>query len=96
MSLDEIRMKLDGIDTELSSLFCRRMALSEEIAAIKAGSGMQVHLPQREQQVVERLLAINGAAYGDELKALYQTIFSLSRARQERLIQAFSEKTPPV
>lgn len=96
MNLDEFREKLDGIDETLSKLFCSRMALSEDIARFKASSGMQIYQKQREEKVVERLLGMNGPAYGEELRALYQTIFSLSRARQEAVVRAIAEGKPTV
>lgn len=90
MNLEGYREKLDEIDAALSGLFCRRMALSEEIARLKAADGLPVYHAQREKQVTDRLTGMNDPAFENELKALYRTIFELSRARQEAIIKAIA------
>jgi chorismate mutase / prephenate dehydratase len=61
--LDEIRREIDAIDTELHDLLMRRFALSERIAAAKAGGVKsnalplaQAVKPGREAEIIRRLL----------------------------------------
>lgn len=91
MDLANLRLQLDEIDARITELFCRRMQLSAEVAESKRESGRPVYDPARER---EKLCAVHDAA-GDELGAaacaLYELIFELSRARQERLLHPVSE-----
>ena len=85
MTLESARASLDRIDLQLAGLFYERMAVIDQIAAIKAGSGQPVRNEARERQVTERLLGELGPAYQAELLDLYEKIFALSRARQQAL-----------
>lgn len=95
MTLDEARLALDRIDPEITKLFYERMAVVEQIAAIKKGSAVPVYNPEREQQVTDRLLFLFGDQYKAELLSLYERIFQLSRDRQVHLMQE-QEQQPPV
>lgn len=86
MSLEKAREALDKIDAQIADLFYQRMEVIDRIAVIKAGSGAPVHRPEREKQVTDRLLGIAGTQYQEELLALYDCIFRISRSRQEKYI----------
>ena len=47
MDLQDFRRELDEIDTELLRLFCRRMAIVEEIGVYKIKNGLPVTDPER-------------------------------------------------
>ena len=49
MELDEIRLELDRLDTELIALFERRMELSLEVAKAKRRDNLPVYQPEREK-----------------------------------------------
>lgn len=85
MTLESARLELDRIDLQLASLFYERMAVIDQIAAIKAGSGQAVRNEARERQVTDRLADALGPAYQEQLLQLYELIFALSRARQQAL-----------
>lgn len=84
MDLSRAREKLDTLDAKIASLFVERMDVIEEIAAYKSGSGIPVHDPVREQQVISRLTALTGGKYAEELESLYQGIFQISRSLQNK------------
>ena len=86
MSLEKVRETLDKIDAQIADLFYQRMEVIDRIAVIKAGSGAPVHHPEREKQVTDRLLGLTGTQYQEELLALYDCIFRISRSRQEKHI----------
>jgi len=86
MELSEIRTKLDTLDRELLALFVQRMELSGEVARCKAQHHLPVRDPQREQEILDRVRCEAGV-YGEDAVLLYETLFSLSRRRQERLLQ---------
>ncbi|MCL2740885.1 MAG: chorismate mutase [Oscillospiraceae bacterium] len=88
MGMDELRSKIDEIDDGLIRLFERRMDLSAEIAAYKRRNGIPVHDPARERGILEALTAKVGKGRGPYVAELYALIFRLSRAEQERTIDA--------
>lgn len=57
-TVEELRMELDGIDSELMRLFEKRMELADEIGAAKRAGGMPVFDPEREEQVVSTRTAL--------------------------------------
>ncbi len=83
MELVALRNEIDEIDRQLSALFVRRMALSAQIAAVKAAEGLPVFQPAREESVLAAVCANAPEALRGDLRELYRTIFALSRKRQE-------------
>ena len=84
MDLSQARGEIDGIDRELASLFVRRLEIVREVAAYKASIGMNIHQPQREKEVINRLLDQTDERFHADLTALYDRIFDISRALQAR------------
>lgn len=84
MDLSQARSEIDGIDRELASLFVRRLEIVTEVAAYKASIGMDIYQPQREKEVLGRLLDQTDVRYHADLAELYERIFDISRALQER------------
>lgn len=85
MDLTQAREKLDILDATLAKLFIQRMGIIEEIAKYKAGQGIAVHDPKREHDVILRLQDLTKEQYSEELEALYQSIFTISRGLQKKL-----------
>lgn len=92
MMLDEARKTLDELDARIAELFVRRMEVIDQIAEIKFGQQAPVYRPEREKQVTDRLVLMTGDKYEAEILALYERIFELSRARQDKLISRMREK----
>jgi len=86
MHLEEARAALDLIDAQIADLFCQRLDVVEEIAGIKAAGRLPVHQPGREEAVLRSLTANREASRQEALRALYERIFEISRARQRRLM----------
>lgn len=86
MELKDLREQLDHIDSELVSLFTRRMELSAQVAAYKKERGIPVLDAGRERQKLQDI----AEALPEELQeyglSLYSLIFELSRSRQNRLL----------
>ena len=49
MSIEELRKKIDAIDTQLVSLYRQRMAVSDEIGVYKRERGLPVYDAAREK-----------------------------------------------
>ena len=56
MDLDTLRLEINGIDEQIIKLFCRRMEIVEQVADYKIRHGLPVYHPDREQQVIARVL----------------------------------------
>lgn len=84
MELNDIRREIDKIDTELVELFCARMALSAQMADYKKANGLPISVPTREEAILRQVGEQAGAELGDYARGLYEQIFALSRAYQEK------------
>ena len=94
MDLTELRAAIDEVDGELLTLLHRRAEISRMVGAAKKDEGGPVFRPEREQEVVERLLRINRESRGEGLPdehiaRRWREIFSSSRALQRPLRAAF-------
>ena len=83
--LENLRRDIDGIDSQLVELFCRRMDVTRRVGEYKRERGVPVLDQARERQVLQN----KGELAGDELRpaviTLYQTILALSRRQQRDL-----------
>jgi len=84
MDLLQARKELDGIDRELASLFIKRLEIVKEIAAYKNTAGLEIYQPDREKEVISKLLSQTNDRHHSALTALYARIFEISRALQAR------------
>lgn len=87
--LDSLRDGIDAIDSELIPLFERRMELVRAVAEYKNTRGMAVLQPDREKQVIERAVArLSDRSYAPEAEQLMRAIMAVSRASEQRDIDA--------
>lgn len=87
MDISELRNGIDAIDSQLTSLFLQRMKLSASIAAYKKQMGLPIHVPQREQQIIETLTQNTSDTLSPYVARLYEEIFALSREYQKQLTE---------
>ena len=94
-NLEESRAALDAVDREIVRLFEQRMAISRDVAMYKIANGLPVLDRSREEQVLNsRAAMLTDSCCADSVRALYEGIMALSRAEQERLLQAAGEVQP--
>ena len=84
MDLQEIRTQLNGIDDQMLSLFCRRMALVKDVAAYKIEHHLPVLDANREQAIIDRVSQAAGEEMGCYARTLFNTLMALSRDYQEK------------
>src|SRR5262245_42817172 len=83
MGLDEWRARIDEIDRQLLRLLNQRAELSLEIGRAKRETGEPVHVPEREQGILEELDRLNpGPLAGGAIRAIWSEILSASRSLQ--------------
>jgi chorismate mutase-like protein len=70
MNLDELRSRIDAIDTEIVRLLNERASLAKQVAEVKGAAPK--FAPAREEQVIANALKANtGPFKAESLKAIY-------------------------
>ena len=82
MDLIECRERLNGIDDEIVKLFVERCRVIDAVAEVKGKTGAPVRDEARENVILTRLTGMAEAEYAEDVRALYERILELSRARQ--------------
>lgn len=91
MDIQEARVKIDSIDRQITELFCQRMQCSAAIGAYKAALGLPIHVPTREEAIIETLTRDAEPEMKEYITKLYRQIFDLSRDYQQKLTQKDEE-----
>lgn len=92
MSLEDLRQRIDTIDAQLVSLLNQRAEVSLEVGRQKADSkSARYFAPERERDLVERLMQLRGAGAMPQssLLAVYREIISASIALQKPMTVAY-------
>ena len=80
MNIEELRTKIDKIDSDILQLLDERMDFVHEIGLIKSASKESVYRPEREKEIIERLSALSkGKLNPESIKAIFQEIFAAAR-----------------
>ena len=92
-SLDTLRAELEAIDAELVEALARRFRAVMKIAAVKAGEGIPVVLPDRIALVLDRVAGLAQAQGLDPemTRRLYQLIIDEAIAIENQYIAKGSE-----
>lgn len=72
--LAQIRQAIDGVDKEIVELLNRRAQLARQAGAAKTSK--QKIRPEREEQIISRVVKSKGELPSDSLKAIYREIIS--------------------
>ena len=90
MPLDDIRIKIDEIDTQLLDLLSARADLVHEVGVIKKKEGLQIYAPDREEALLQSLSQKNkGRLPEKSIRAIYREIMSAALALEEDLKIAY-------
>jgi chorismate mutase/prephenate dehydratase len=86
--LKQCRDQIDAIDEQLLKLVNQRAQLAREIGNLKGGG--PIYRPEREAQVLRRLLEHNEGPLSDEaITAIFRSVMSNCRALEKELSVAF-------
>jgi len=84
-ALDEWRHRIDTIDEQLMRLLNSRSACAVEVGRIKRALGLPIYSPEREAQVLERVMRENpGPLEPTAVRRVFERIIDEAR-RLERL-----------
>ncbi|GAB4465946.1 MAG: prephenate dehydratase [Armatimonadaceae bacterium] len=90
MSLQDLRQKIDAIDSRLLELLSERAQVVQEVGHSKSQTSSQYFNPERERQIYERLFKNNPGPYSnDAIRAIFREIISASLAMEAPLTVAF-------
>ena len=82
MDLQELRERMNRIDSDLVKLYLERMETAGEIGAWKRENGVPVYDPARERQLMDRVAEMAGEENENGVRALFGFLISQSRTRQ--------------
>ncbi|MGR3179541.1 MAG: prephenate dehydratase [Candidatus Anammoxibacter sp.] len=80
MSIDDLRNKIDSVDSRITELLNERSVIVEKIGKEKKKHGIAVYDPSREHLVLQKIKEKNKGPLSDELLAdIYREIMACSR-----------------
>lgn len=89
-SVDGLRKKIDQIDERVVNLLNDRAVLAQRIGHTKSLSNQEVYVPQREQEILDRLVGLSrGPLPASIIRAIYREIISGCRSLEAPLKVAF-------
>ncbi|MEJ5338407.1 MAG: prephenate dehydratase [Aquificaceae bacterium] len=92
--LKNLRKKIDSIDEEILRLLNERAKLAKKAGEIKKRMGLEVHAPEREREIINRIIMLNRELYGEEFPAeavvhIYREIISACLSLEKELRIAY-------
>ena len=84
MDIQELRGKIDSIDTKLIELFTQRMEAASQIADYKKANNLPIYVPAREREILQDVAQKAGPEMANYTRVLYSMLFELSRSYQSK------------
>ncbi len=92
MNDDEIarwREQIDRIDGQLLELFNQRAHCAIEIGMVKRRLHLPIDVPEREAQVIARMITTNeGPLDGEAIERLFDAVIAESRIAEKAMLEA--------
>lgn len=86
MDIEDWRQKIDEIDEELLKLLRKRSEYCTEIGKIKTQKGLPIHSPEREKNIMEKLIKANAGPLSNEgVHRIFERIIDESRKLEKDL-----------
>ncbi len=84
--LDELREEIEEIDRDIVESIARRIYVVESIAEVKKERGMEIHDPDREKVVLERVAerAESLDVDPDDVCEVFELLMEISKKEQRR------------
>lgn len=84
MEINELRTKIDEIDSELVRLFTERMDIAAQVAEYKKQNNLPIYVPARERAILQSVAEKAGPEMANYTRVLYSMLFELSRSYQRK------------
>lgn len=85
--LAQIRDKIDEVDMVLAESLLRRLQLADEIGQLKARAGILAMSETRQTEILHKVSKQFLELHPSEIHDVWQTLFKLSIARQQQIIE---------
>jgi chorismate mutase/prephenate dehydratase len=86
VDLKKLRKEIDSIDEKIIKLLNLRARVTQDIAKIKHKSGISIYSPDREREVLKRIVRVNkGPLNYNALEAVYREIMSAALSLEKNL-----------
>lgn len=85
-TLENLRNRIDEIDSKITKLFAERMETIEKIGLLKKEENLNINQSDREQLIIKRLSKLIPSEYAAPLEDVYKTIFETSKRYQSQVI----------
>lgn len=92
MALKEVRKTIDEIDTQMKPLFLQRMECGKHVAEVKAQTGGDVFVLERELEIIEKRAGDVDTEIQEEYKTFLRHLMSLCRKYEYELLPQMQEK----
>ncbi len=90
MQIDDLRKKIDEIDSQILKLLNRRAELVIEIGRLKAEQNLDFHVPQREEEIYARLTGENlGPFPSQAVRPVFREVISACLSLEHPLRVAY-------
>ncbi len=87
MNLEGWRRHIDAIDDQLLKLLNKRVQIVLQIGQEKRARQLPIYAPERETQIIERVIASNSGPLDDQaVRRIFESILGESRRLQEEQI----------
>ena len=91
MTLEEIRVQIDAIDRQMKPLFLKRMECAGQVAQVKAQTGGDVFVLERELAIIDKRAGDVQDAH-DEYVAFLRHLMSVSRRYQYGILTGMQDR----
>jgi chorismate mutase len=88
LDIEDWRKEIDKIDEQLVELLNRRSQCAIEIGRIKRKLKLPIYSPEREAEVIEHVVSLNGGPLDcDAIKRLFERIIDESRSIERATVE---------
>lgn len=91
MTLDEVRVEIDSVDTKVKPLFLKRMECAKAVAEVKSQTGGDVFVLERELAIIEKRAGDVQKEVYDEYVMFLRTLMSISRRYQYGFLKGMQD-----
>ena len=82
-TLDDCRVAIDSLDNEMLELLNKRMKVVQRVGEIKHSDGGAIYRPEREKDIIQRLVKLSndndGLLNQSAIEAIFLEVFAVSR-----------------
>ncbi len=92
--IEKLRKRIDSIDREILKLLNERAKIARRIGNIKKENNLEIHVPERERAIFEKILNLNKKEFGEEFPSealvhIYREIISACLSLEKPLRIAY-------